>query len=102
LGIQDQFSLATEAAAQREGLEFIWTAEVFDGHEPCGAPFKTRWIDFLPLTGLATDHPAVDSGVMHPNRNGHYIFSRIISCYLSQNPTRTTTYDGKALKKCAV
>ena len=58
-------------------------------------------MDFVPLKDLGAGHPTLDPGALHPNRNGHYILSRIVSCYLYQNPRPTGDYDYGALKECA-
>jgi hypothetical protein len=100
LHLQHRMSLGVAEAAARVGADFIWAAPIFEGHEPCGA-ITPRWLDFVPLRDLGAGHPRIDPGAMHPNRNGHYILSRAISCYLAQNPRPTASYDGKALKDCA-
>jgi lysophospholipase L1-like esterase len=100
LDFQYRYSRVSEAIAQQTGAEFVWTADIFSGHEPCGA-ITPRWMDFVPLSSIGGGHLILDPGAMHPNRNGHYILSRIATCYLLQNPESTETYDGKALKECA-
>jgi hypothetical protein len=101
LDLQYKFSVATEATAMREGVEFIWTKDVFIGHEPCGA-ITPRWMDFVPPSVPGAGHARLDPGAMHPNRNGHYILSRIVSCYLYLNPSRTGADDSEAVDDCAI
>jgi hypothetical protein len=100
LDMQYRFSEQVAAGARRSGAEFVWTAPVFNGHEPCAA-ITPRWMDFLPLSDLGGGHPPVDPGAMHPNRNGHYILARIVSCYLAENPRPVATYDSDRLNACA-
>jgi hypothetical protein len=99
LELQADFSESVAAAAVVVGAEFIWTAPIFEGHEPCGA-ITPRWMDFVPLQDLGSGNPRPDPGAMHPNRNGHYILSRIVSCYLARVPRPAPTYDGEALEEC--
>ena len=100
LELQLQFSLITEELARQEDIEFIWTDSIFRGHEPCGV-IVPRWMDFVPLSEVGGGHTRLDPGAMHPNRNGHYILSRIVACYLYYNGTRTRIYDHEAVKECA-
>jgi hypothetical protein len=58
-------------------------------------------MDFVPLSGLGAGHLVLDPGAMHPNRNGHYILARIVSCYLADNPRPVAEYDFDRLEKCA-
>jgi len=100
LDLQYRFSSSVAQVASRADADFIWTAPIFDGHEPCAA-ITPRWMDFVPLGDLGAGHPKLDPGAMHPNRNGHYILSRVISCYLAENPRVTARYNATALKACA-
>lgn len=100
LEVQHRFSSMIAEASLHAEADFIWTAPIFDGHEACGA-ITPRWMDFVPLRDLGAGHPKLDPGAMHPNRNGHYILSRVVSCYLAQNPRVTARYDAESLKACA-
>jgi hypothetical protein len=96
LDLQHRLSVAMAEAAARARVEFVETATIFSGHEPCG-DLTPRWIDFLPLRGRKPD-----PGAYHPNRNGQYILSRVVSCYLSQHPESAQTYDARALSSCVL
>jgi hypothetical protein len=96
LDLQHRLSDAMAEAASRARVEFVETATIFKGHEPCGG-LAPRWIDFLPLRGRTPD-----PGAYHPNRNGQYILSRVVSCYLWQHPQAAQTYDPRALRGCVL
>ena len=98
LEFQFRFDQLIDALSARTRVEFINTAPVFINHEPCGA-VTPRWLDFI-VPGDSRQNP-LDPGTMHPNRNGHYVLSRVVACYLWQNPAPVDDYDGGDLKDCA-
>jgi hypothetical protein len=98
LNMESAYNDMLERAAYAAGIDFISTAPTFLRHEPCGGG-EPRWMDFIVPGGGESGR--LDPGSMHPNRNGHYILARLISCFLSI-PLSAETYDPDRLKDCAL
>jgi hypothetical protein len=76
--------LAEEAYAT--GIEFVSPQAAWDGHEPCG--HADQWTNALRLDlKRATSNGVLNGSSFHPNRRGQLELARIVSCYLTLNPT---------------
>ena len=96
LSRQQWFSEMIDQVASEAGAEFVYTADTFINHEPCGA-VTPRWLDYIVI-----DDGQLNQATMHPNRNGHYILSRIVACYLWANPEPIDDYDADIVKNCSL
>lgn len=99
LRLQAEFNDVIEEAARRSEVEYLRTAEAFRGHEPCGA-VTPRWLDYIVLGNRSFFE--LNPGTLHPNRNGHYILARMVSCYLAEHPEPSLAYDEAAVNDCAL
>ncbi len=84
--LEEQLDATIRTTAASNHAEFIDTATLFRGHEPCT---RHEWVNFavLSLAALKND-PAklVAGGSFHPNQFGQEAFAAAVSCYMAAHP----------------
>src|SRR5262249_8837082 len=80
--LQDEFSDRTYEEAAVSGIEFVSSAAIWDGHEPCGASGQYT-NSVKPYLNFPTP---VDGGSFHPNAPGQQTLAALVACYLDQYP----------------
>lgn len=99
---EERLNSVIEEEALAAGLEYVHTADAFDGHEVCGP--DGQWIDIgnLKVVGesMLRDwwddgdlNLGVPAGWFHPTPDGQAMIAQLVRCYLEVHPERPRSAD---------